>query len=112
MSETDYAKYRGKCRELAEAAFKADPSLRVVPGYYFCPLWGKQAHWWCEKSDGTVVDPTVKQFPTAGAGAIYKEYDGTIECEYCAKVVSEQDAYLEGHHAYCSYTCYGHDIGF
>ena len=39
---TDYQKYRGKCKELVEAAIIADSSMRAVRGYYHCPLWGKQ----------------------------------------------------------------------
>lgn len=109
---TDYLEYRGKCKELAEQAVQADPSLRLVRGFYHCPMWGKQQHWWCERSDGTVVDPSVKQFPTQGAMATYEEYDGNIECEYCNKVVPEDKAYVYAHHVYCSYTCFGHDIGF
>ena len=75
-------------------------------------MWGKQAHWWTIKPDGAIVDPSIKQFPTAGAGAEYEEYDGNIECEFCHKIVSEQDAYFHAHHAYCSPECYGHDVGF
>ncbi len=66
---SDYLEFRGKCKELAEEAIRADPSLRLVRGFYHCPMWGKQAHWWAVKSDGTVVDPSVKQFPTAGVAA-------------------------------------------
>ena len=109
---SDYAIYRGKCKELAQAECSKDSALRLVRGYYFCPLWGKQAHWWCEKPDGTVVDPSVSQFPTKGAGATYEEFDGNIECEYCGKTVPEQEMYRYEHHAYCSYSCFGHDVGF
>jgi len=109
---SDYIEFRGKCKELCEKSVEKDPSLRLVRGYYLCPMWGKQMHWWCEKEDGTVVDPTVRQFPTRGAGAIYIEFDGNIECEYCNKRVSEQKAYRCEQHAYCSYACYGHDVGF
>ena len=109
---SDYAKYRGKCKELAEAARRADHALKLVRGWYHCPLWGKQAHWWCVAPDGTIVDPSVKQFPTAGVGAHYEEYNGVITCEYCGAETPEGDAYVVEHHAYCSYDCYGHDIGF
>jgi hypothetical protein len=109
---SDYTTYRGRCKELAEACSAADPSLRLVRGFYLCPLWGKQAHWWTVKPDGTIVDPTVRQFPTAGVGAEYEEYYGTIECENCGISRLEQDAYFSGHHAYCSYKCFGHHIGF
>ena len=109
---TDYLTYRGRCKELAEAAIADDSSLTLKRGYYFCPLWGKQTHWWCVKPDGTIVDPSVRQFPTAGAGAEYVEYDGTLDCEHCGKTVHEQDAYKVDHHAYCSDQCYARDIGF
>jgi hypothetical protein len=109
---TDYLTYRGRCKELADEAMQNDLTLRVVPGWYICPLWGKQAHWWCVKPDGTIVDPSVKQFPTAGAGAEYIEYDGVIECEFCQKALPETEAYRYAQHVYCSYECYGHDVGF
>lgn len=109
---SDYLTYRGKCKELCEAAIVSDSSLKLVRGYYFCPVWGQQAHWWCVKPDGSIVDPSVKQFPTAGVGAEYVEFAGNIECEYCGKEVPEEAAYKVDQHAYCSYGCYGHDIGF
>jgi hypothetical protein len=109
---SDYLEFRGKCKELAEEAVRADPSLRLVRGFYHCPIWGKQAHWWAVKPDGTVVDPSVKQFPTAGAMAEYEEFDGNIECEFCQKSVPENEAYRYEQHAYCSYECFGHDVGF
>lgn len=109
---SDYLEYRGKCRELTEAAAAADTTLRVVRGFYHCPIWGKQAHWWAVNPDGAIVDPTVNQFPTKGVGAEYEEFNGQIECEFCHKEVPEPDAYMYAHHAYCSYECFGHDIGF
>lgn len=112
MTDSNYLKYRGKCRWFAEAACQSDPTLTLVRGYYHCPLWGKQPHWWCTRPDGTIVDPSVKQFPTQGVGAEYEEFDGTIECEHCHKEVKESEAYFYGHHAYCDYACFGHDIGF
>lgn len=109
---SDYLLFRGKCKELAEQAVSADPSLTLVRGYYHCPVWGKQAHWWATREDGTIVDPSVKQFPTKGAGAEYEPFDGFHECEFCHKKVAEDKAYLVPPHLYCSYECYGHDVGF
>lgn len=109
---SDYLEFRGKCKALAEETIKKDSFLRLVRGYYHCPMWGKQAHWWCVRPDGTIVDPTVNQFPTKGVGAEYEEFDGNIECEYCQNVVHEIEAYFYEHHAYCSYECFGHDVGF
>lgn len=112
QDQSDYLEFRGSCKELAEKACADDPTLRLVRGWYLCPMWGKQAHWWAVRSDGTIVDPSVKQFPTAGVGAEYIEFDGQIECEYCRKEVPEEKAYMYAHHAYCSYECFGHDVGF
>lgn len=113
MSEqSDYNQFRGKCKEMAEAAVQTDPTLRLVRGFYHCPLWGKQAHWWTVAPSGVIIDPSVRQFPTKGAGAEYIEFDGTIECEFCRKSLDESAAYLNGHHVYCSYECFGHDVGF
>ena len=83
MEQSNYSKYRGKCKEYVDKAVQADPTLRVVRGHYHCPFWGKQEHWWCERPDGSIYDPTVKQFPTAGACAEYEELDETRICEEC-----------------------------
>ena len=109
--ETDYEKYRGKCKQMSEELCAKDVSLTLVKGWYHCPIWGEQEHWWCKKPDGTIVDPTVNQFPSKGLGE-YQEYAGIVCCEYCGKEVKEEDAYFVEHHVYCSYKCYGHDVGF
>ena len=107
----DYQKYRGKCKEMAEAACKDDASLRLVRGYYFCPMWGQQPHWWCERTDGSVVDPSAKQFPSKGIGD-YIEFDGNVDCANCGKTMREDSVpYAEGRYAFCSYCCYGQFIG-
>lgn len=108
----DYLQYRGKCKEYAEKLCADDETLTLVRGWYHCPLWGKQAHWWAKKPDGTIIDPTVKQFPTVGNGATYEEYNSYIDCEFCGKSVHEQDAYFVDHHVYCSDQHYARDIGF
>lgn len=100
----DYAKYRGKCKEMSEALVAQDPTLRLVRGYYYDYDWGRQQHWWCEKPDGTVVDPTKDQFPSRGLG-IYEEFDGTVECEECGRVVQEGDAVMCGNYPCCSDIC-------
>ena len=103
-SESDYAKYRGKCKEFSEAAVAEDPTLTLVRGYYYCPITGKQQHWWCKRADGSIYDPTVKQFPSKGMGE-YEEFDGWIECAMCGKSVHESEAHFNGNYACCSYTC-------
>ena len=104
QNETNYMKYRGKCKELAEEAIKKDPSLRLVRGWYIDPFWGKQQHWWTEKPDGTVYDPSKLQFPSEGNGE-YKEFDGFFQCEQCGDTVHEDDAHPMGSHILCSYEC-------
>jgi hypothetical protein len=34
--ESDYMKYRGKCKEMSEALVKENPKLRLVRGHYYC----------------------------------------------------------------------------
>lgn len=110
MDQDDYAKYRGKCKEMSEALIATDPTLTLVRGHYYCPFWGEQAHWWCKAPDGTIVDPTKLQFPSKGAG-IYVEFDGNVECSNCGKQMKEEDAMLESRYAFCSYKCYGQFVG-
>src|SRR6185436_18519915 len=106
----DYTKYRGKCKEFSEAAIAADPSLTLVRGHYHCPFWGEQAHWWTKRMDGTIFDPTKDQFPSKGHGE-YVEFDGTIPCSNCGKVMKEEDADIDGRYAFCSYQCHGQFVG-
>jgi hypothetical protein len=109
-AQTDYMKYRGKCKEMAEEACLQDPSLAIVRGHYDCWMWGKQPHWWCVKPDGTVVDPSAKQFPSKGAGE-YIEFDGMVECAECGKQMHEHEAKTESRYAFCSTRCYGRFVG-
>jgi hypothetical protein len=109
--ETDYAKYRGKCKGMCEAAIAADPSLTLVRGYYFCPIWNSdEPHWWTKRSDGTIFDPTAKQFGSKGHG-IYTEFDGTIECAQCGRSVDEKEAVINGNYACCSNSCMMRFVG-
>ena len=103
----DYKKYRGKCREFCEQAILEDPSLKLVRGYYHCPFWGKQEHWWTVREDGSIFDPTVKQFPTAGAMAEYEEFNGMCECAECGKEFEEgaPESRYESRYAFCSGAC-------
>ena len=103
--ENDYKKYRGKCKEYVDVLIAYDKTLTAVRGHYICPLWGKQAHWWAIKPDGTIVDPTVKQFPTKGIGAEYIPFNGMCICEQCGKEVPEAEAIPMGNYACCSNIC-------
>lgn len=113
---TDYQQFRGKCRELSEAAVAAsDGALRLARGWYICPLWGRQEHWWAVRiSTGEIVDPTVRQFPTNGLGAEYEEFNGVVACVECGKEITEEEAAVYSHgspYAVCSGRCYGRMVG-
>jgi len=101
---TDYMQYRGRCKELSEQAIAADPTLRLVRGYYHCPIWGRQEHWWTSRQDGTIHDPSARQFPSKGIGE-YEEFSGICECANCGKEIEEADAISYGSYAFCSSEC-------
>lgn len=106
MSEplSDYERFRGKCKELSEAACAADPSLRLARGHYRDAIWGEQEHWWCVRPDGSIHDPTKDQFPTKGNGE-YVEFDGWCSCAECGRAIREEDAYMAGYYPCCSGSC-------
>lgn len=110
MVESDYEKYRGKCKEMSEALVAIDPTLTLVRGHYYCFAWGEQPHWWVKTKDGTVIDPTKNQFPSKGAGN-YVEFDGIVRCSNCNKTMHEENASFESNYAFCSYECHGRFVG-
>lgn len=102
---SDYLKYRGKCKELSEAACAADPNLMLVRGHYFCPIWNRDnEHWWCVDKNGKIVDPSKDQFPSKGLG-IYTPFDGLVACAECGKEISETEARFDSRYAFCSSRC-------
>lgn len=106
----DYKKFRGKCKQLAEAAVKNDPSLKLVRGYYYCPVWGEQPHWWTIRPDGTIFDPTAAQFPSNGKG-YYVEFSGIIQCSECGKTMKEEEASFDSNYCFCSPSCHMRFVG-
>jgi len=105
MSETNYQKYRGRCKELSEQAVKNDPNLTLVRGWYWCPISNKEEmHWWTTRPDGTIYDPTAKQFLSNGIGE-YREFDGNYTCDECGKIVSERECTPMGNYVACSTKC-------
>ena len=110
MVETDYLKYRGKCKVMCEELLAKDNSLKLVRGHYLCPFWGEQAHWWCVDKTGKIVDPTKLQFPSKGMGE-YIEFNGMVQCAECGEEIKEEDADIEGNYAFCSYSCHGRFVG-
>lgn len=114
MTELSYDySLRGKCKELSDQAVADDPSLRLVRGWYHCPFWGKQDHWWTVRPDGSIHDPTAAQFPGKGTLGEYEEFTGTCECANCGTEFQETDpnASFESRYAFCSYRCHGMFVG-
>ena len=108
---TDYAKFRGKCKELYDTACSNDSSLTLTRGFYYCPVWNtEEQHWWTVRKDGTIYDPSAKQFPSNGYG-IYTPFIGIISCSQCGKEMKEEDADIQGNYAFCSGVCYGKFVG-
>ena len=103
--QTDYMKYRGKCKEFCEKAIAEDPSLTLVRGWYFCPVWNRnEQHWWTKRPDGTIYDPTAKQFGSKGTGE-YTEFDGYFNCAECGKRIHEKECVPMGNYVCCSDSC-------
>jgi len=110
MDNNEYLKYRGKCKEISEAYIKKHPHCKLVKGWYNCPFWGPQEHYWIKDDKENIIDLTKNQFPSKGIGE-YKEYDGYMPCEYCGKETKEENIYFVEHHTYCSSDCYVKDVG-
>ena len=109
--QEDYIKYRGKCKQMSEAACEADPTLTLVKGTYFCPIWcSEEFHWWTVRQDGTIYDPTAAQFPSNGHG-FYEPFNGYYSCEECGEEVKEEDIVGDGSHMFCSNRCYARCVG-
>jgi hypothetical protein len=106
MSESNYSRYRGKCKEMSEALVAENPVLRLVRGHYWEPMWNRdEPHWWCVNPDGEIIDPTRLQFPSGGIAEFYTEFDGTCECANCGKEFNEQDGRFDSNYAFCSSSC-------
>ena len=101
---SDYKTYRGKCKEMVDELCEQDPTLTPVRGHYICWSWGEQAHWWAVKPDGTIVDPSVKQFPKPHIGE-YIPFDGIIPCSQCGTEVHEDVTTFYGNYGFCSSQC-------
>ena len=109
----DYKEFRGRGKELCAAAVEADPTLTLVRGHYFERMWPsdpEQPHWWCVKPDGTIVDPSVRQFPSNGIGA-YIPFNGIVACSNCGKEMQEDEASYDSNYCFCSTSCHGQFVG-
>jgi len=111
---TGYEMYRGKCHEMSEALVKENPNLRLVRGFYYCPLRNRKVqHWWTQDTTtGEIIDPTAAQFPSNGQGT-YTEFDGMCACDECGKKFREDDSHavFEGRYALCSSACFQKFVG-
>jgi hypothetical protein len=109
--QSNYLKFRGKCKELSEEACSKDPALTLVRGHYWCPIWNsEEQHWWTVRPDGTVFDPTRAQFPSNGVG-VYTPFNGLLNCSNCGKEMKEEDASFDSNYCFCSGLCHGRFVG-
>jgi hypothetical protein len=110
----DYAEFRGRCKELCEAEIAKDPTLRIVRGHVFIMAWmsdPRQPHWWCVRDDGSIFDPSWRQFPSKPPTTAYEEFDGRVSCSNCGQEGDESDFSFESNYAFCSNHCYGRFVG-
>ena len=106
MDETNYTKFRGKCKEFCDALILERPDLELVRGHYYEPHWSREEpHWWCVDSEGLIIDPTVKQFPSGGIKEFYTQYSGFSDCEECSKSIPEAEIIMQGRFTVCSTQC-------
>ena len=103
----------GACKDATAAMIVAFSELRRVNGHYFDHLWGEREHWWCVDVDGSIVDPTAKQFPSRGHGA-YVELDPNAQtpsgmCPECGGYVYNGETFCSDGHAaiYMAYLATG-----
>lgn len=109
--EEGYKLFRGRCKELSDAACAADPTLTLVRGHYWCPIWNtSEAHWWTVRPDGSIHDPSKAQFPSNGMGD-YTPFSGMVECAECGVEIEEARAHFESRYAFCSCRCHGRFVG-
>lgn len=80
----------GHCAEFVDLMAAVFPELRKTRGFYHCHKWGRRTHWWLVAPDGSVVDPTVLQFPSAGLGKYEELADADLpigRCMECGELV-------------------------
>lgn len=77
---------RGLCQNATKAMVEAFPELQRVRGH----VVGLGAHWWCVTPDGSIIDPTVCQFPFVPASSSYEPFDESLahtlptgKCQNC-----------------------------
>lgn len=92
----------GQCDAATQRMASVFPELTRVRGHYVDGVWGERCHWWLTTRDGTIVDPTAAQFPSAGLGEYMPWSEGNDEpsgkCPNCG-------GYVYGGGTLCSDTC-------
>ena len=73
---------RGRCATASAAMVAVFPELRRVRGHY-----NGVPHWWCVAPDGTIVDPTARQFVPGGTYVEYHGPDPLGKCMNCGALV-------------------------
>ena len=105
----NYKKYRGKCKIFAEEEVRKNSNLKLVKGWYYCPIWNtEEQHYWCENEKGEIIDPTKLQFPSKGMGK-YKRYNGVLPCSCCKTDIKEseiQESLVHSKYIFCTTQCY------
>lgn len=92
------------CEKYTTDMLKAFPELTRVRGHIFVDFWGRdREHWWLTAEDGSIVDPTVSQFPWSPLNE-YKPWnegaeEPTGKCRCCG-------AYTFGGEDACSKECF------
>lgn len=100
--------YWRTCSSVTLRMQKAFPELVRVRGHYYDYLY-PQPHWWLKTEDGTIIDPTYKQFTESdifalsGPFELYEEVDEdncpTGKCPNCGD-------YCYQNRFCCSNECY------
>jgi hypothetical protein len=100
----------GRCRQATRAMVASFTELRRVRGHVETS-WGRCSHWWCETSDGEIVDPTAAQFSAIWCYEEWKLGDeiaiGT--CQHCGEEIMARVESLDdpepAHRIHCSDQC-------
>ena len=100
----------GLCASATLEMVKAFPELKRVAGYATTALHYRVQHWWCVAPDGSIVDPTVRQFQ--GLVPEYEPWQPGMEvkvgrCMNCGDDIYRPVGSLDGsmHMCICSDEC-------
>lgn len=92
-----------QCAEVTLKMQEAFPHLIRKRGFYICPFWGERTHWWLQEEDGTIVDPTARQFTLSNGTGEYKVLERDEDCP--TGVCMDCGAHVYRHQTFCSVRC-------